>query len=439
MYMEEVCLNPTLPPTLSGDTVVSLHELAFLVRFYRADDPEGQTVAYSLGGVDADDFEVSQVVGLLMFRGRFVDYEDPKDSDRDNVYRVEVHVSDRRDADGNADGAIDDTVAVTVTVFDVNEHPRLLSGPEAVDYEEDGTAAVVSYEAEDPEGETIDWSLAGDDAAGFTIGGGQLRFRSRPDFEDPHDHDLDNEYRVTVTASDSALASEIEVAVNVVDVDEGLVLTGDQSVSHPENTAPVGAYSAVDPDGAAVLWSLAAPYYDDEWFTVTGDGMLSFRLAPDYEDPADGDGDNVYNVWLVARGGGNIAQRRVAVTVTDEDDPGTVTLPPQQPRVGTELNAELSDPDGPVSGTGWLWERSVGQTDWSETDEPGAKSYTPKTTDVGSYLRVTVTYTDRHGPDKFARAQALDRAAPERAPEIEVEKEVALPGGAVGIAAEPVS
>ena len=47
-----------------------------------------------------------------------------------------------------------------------------------------------------------------------------LRFRSSPDFEVPHDDNLDNVYTITVRASDGRLATSVHVTVTVADVNE---------------------------------------------------------------------------------------------------------------------------------------------------------------------------------------------------------------------------
>ena len=52
-------------------------------------------------------------------------------------------------------------------------------------YDENGTDAVATFESSDPEGEGIDWSLDGPDAADFTIDGGVLAFAKSPNFEGP--------------------------------------------------------------------------------------------------------------------------------------------------------------------------------------------------------------------------------------------------------------
>ena len=69
--------------------------------------------------------------------------------------------------------------------------------------------------------ETITWSLSGDDAADFTITGGELAFATVPDYEAAADADNDNVYEVTVTATDpSGLSDSIDVTVTVTDTDE---------------------------------------------------------------------------------------------------------------------------------------------------------------------------------------------------------------------------
>ena len=58
------------------------------------------------------------------------------------------------------------------------------TGP--IEYPENGTGAVATFTAIDPEGESVSWLLAtGGDAEAFSIENGVLRFQNSPDFEDP--------------------------------------------------------------------------------------------------------------------------------------------------------------------------------------------------------------------------------------------------------------
>ena len=75
-------------------------------------------------------------------------------------------------------------------------------------------------------------------------------------------------------------------------------------------------------------------------FSISDQGVLTFNIPPDYESPDTGTaGDNEYNIVVVAsddaRGaGGTMTYKKVAVTVTDVDEPGIVTLSSLQPQDG---------------------------------------------------------------------------------------------------------
>ena len=89
-----------------------------------------------------------------------------------------------------------------------------------------------------------------------------------------------------------------------------------ESISYEENdTEPVATFSATDPDGDPIVWSLSGD--DADLFTIEG-GVLAFKKAPNFESPADDGSDNTYHVTLNASGG----TTDVVVTVTDVDEDG---------------------------------------------------------------------------------------------------------------------
>ena len=94
----------------------------------------------------------------------------------------------------------------------------------------------------------------------------------------------------------------------------------------------------------------------------------------------------------------------VTIDVENVDEPGTVALSSHQPQVDVALTATLTDPDGGLDGVVWLWERSADQADWIEIDGAVSDVYTPAIGDLSSYLRVTASYEDGHGPDKTRQA-----------------------------------
>ena len=218
-----------------------------------------------------------------------------------------------------------------------------------------------------------------------------------------------------------------------------------EQIMYPENsTHTVAAYTAMDPEGKDIVWTLTETGTGD--FSIEG-GVLTFNESPDFEDPKGGPGDdsNTYIVTVIAADPSDTDLSRdsvmVTVNVTNEEEPGTVKLLTLQPKEGFELTAELTDPDGQpgagtdtdltaVATTTWQWARSSSAngpwTDIEADDEATppvtseSATYTPGPDDVGSYLRATATYTDGHSPpdtdpedpDKSAQAVSAHAVQP---------------------------
>ena len=193
------------------------------------------------------------------------------------------------------------------------------------------------------------------------------------------------------------------------------------TIKYPENgTAAVATYTAVDPEGADITsWTLAGDDADD--FMIDG-GVLTFMKSPDYEMATDGDrnndgdfddngeeaSDNTYEVTVQATDESNkVGMHEVTVEVTNVDEMGTVTLSALRPQSQTAFNATLTDPDGADSNLKWQWAKASSRSgSYSDIDDAIASSYTPQDGDVGSYLRVTATYTDPEGSGKSAMARS---------------------------------
>ena len=158
-------------------------------------------------------------------------------------------------------------------------------------------------------------------------------------------------------------------------------------------------------------WSLEGT--DASAFRIAKSGRLSFGSAPDFEEPTDTDSNNVYTLQVRVTPTSKIPvgqalppprlAKTVTVTVTNVDEPGTVSLSSSQPRVDTRLTATLTDPDSSVSGTSWQWQRLTSRSS-AGTPIASATSakYTPQAADVGRWLVARASYTDGHGAGKSA-------------------------------------
>ena len=95
------------------------------------------------------------------------------------------------------------------------------------------------------------------------------------------------------------------------------VITSPATATVAENTT--GSFysaAATDADGDAVSFSLAGGG-DSASLQITAGGALSFRAPPDFDAPADANGDNVYEVGLIASDGQANTVQTLRITVTN--------------------------------------------------------------------------------------------------------------------------
>ena len=113
--------NVNEAPSVTGETALPYDEQGTgSVATYTGSDPEGDALTWSVSGSDADDFSIE--AGVLSFADR-PNYEEPSDCDSDNVYDVNVNVSD---------GTYGDSVSASVTVADIQEVPITNADSQAV-------------------------------------------------------------------------------------------------------------------------------------------------------------------------------------------------------------------------------------------------------------------------------------------------------------------
>ena len=293
------------------------------------EDPRAEITRWSTSGRDGGDFIINED-GELSFRYP-PDFERPTDSDRNNEYQFTVRASD---------GRVYGTYDVTVTVDDVNEAPEFRGGSwTSFSYRENGTAALYTYRATDPEGSDVVWSLRGADAGDFEISEtGALSFASPPDFDNPAGSGTDgNEYLLTVVTTDDGsygangqltgtpLDGTLDATVTVTDQNEGPTITetgSNTAFTVSENhEAVLFTYNATDPEdpGAEITrWSTSGRDGGD--FTINEFGELTFRYPPDFERPADSNRDNIYELTVRASDGRYYGTLDVTVTVQAVDE-----------------------------------------------------------------------------------------------------------------------
>lgn len=297
-------------PEFTSAAAVTVRENSSAVLLAAATDADGNAITYSLSGEDADLFQIDASTGEVRFVSA-PDYEAPADANGDNVYNIVVTASD---------GLNTTDQAVTVTVSNMLEVPPAITSAVVANVWE-GATSVITVTATDLDEDPITYSLTGTDAALFSIdpATGEIRFLEAPDYEAPTDANGDNVYEVTVAASDGMFVTEQGLTITVNDINPAPTFETEaaQSVSVDEGQLIVEAgVFAMDAEGEAITYSLTgvdAVFFEYDEAT----GTLSFVDAPDYELPADENGQNTYEVSLVASDGVNETYRNYIVTVED--------------------------------------------------------------------------------------------------------------------------
>ena len=308
-----------------------------------------QTLAYSIsGGADAGRFTIDSGTGALSF-STAPDREAATDANGDHVYEVTVQVSD------GAGGTDTQTLFVTVTdvdefnvgpVSDANAAADLVAENAA-----NGTLVGLTAQATDADATTSAITYSLDDSAGgrFTIdsatgvvtvaNGGLL------DYEAATSHDI----TVRATSADGSSSTRtFTIALGPVN-DNAPVITsngggGSASVTVAENTTAVTTVAATDADLPAqtVSYSISGGA-DAGRFTIdSATGALTFSAPPDFENPLDADGDNVYEVTVQASdGAGGADTQNLSVSVSNTNEAPVATIGPATYAVDEQVTLTL--------------------------------------------------------------------------------------------------
>jgi len=198
-------------PVFSSGTTANIIENNATAMSITATDADGDTLTYSLtGGVDQGKFSINSSSGVLSFTSA-PDFELPTDSNNDNVYDVQVSVSD------GTDSAVQ-TVSVTVT--NVNDASPVITSASTVDVAEN-TTAVHTVTVTDADSSAFTYSIGGGADQGkfnINLSSGALSFATAPNFEVPTDNNTDNIYEVQVFVSDGLLSASQTINVTVTNV-----------------------------------------------------------------------------------------------------------------------------------------------------------------------------------------------------------------------------
>ncbi len=358
-----------------------------------ADTSESQTFSIS-GGADQALFSINSSSGALVFASA-PDFESPTDSGTDNIYNVQVTVTDGYSATDLQDLAI--------SVGNINENPVITNdggGTSAnINAAENQTAVTTVTAVDQDSGDTLTYSISGGaDQASFTINSstGVLTFASAPNYETPTDSGANNVYEVEVTVTDSGAGPLTDVQainVTVTNANEAPVITSNgngptASTSINENTTAVTTVTATDVDTSDTLTFSISGGADAALFSINSStGALVFASAPDYETPADSGANNVYDVQVTVtdNGTGPLSDSQaIAVTVNNLNEAPTISGAPAAAPESNQLFSFIPTASDPDAGTSLTFSISTTPSWASFNASTGELSGTPASGDVGT-------------------------------------------------------
>ena len=261
------------PPEITGPKNIQYPEHGTEpVATYKAEDPDGHEITWQIEDRDEEYFRISED-GVLTFITP-PDYENPVDFRLNNTYDIRLLAID------NGIPRASDRLQVSIEIKRVNEIGPV-SGEVQLSVEENHTGVLAQYQAEDPEGDAIAWSLTGPDAALFQIDeAGSLSLNTPLDFEALGSAAGTNNYVISVVATDDGkppMSQQHEITVTLTNVNEEPVAIPVPVVEliagNPATTPNLNEFF-VDPDGDALEFNLPEDTESSVASVVVEEGAL---------------------------------------------------------------------------------------------------------------------------------------------------------------------
>ena len=185
-------------PIIHTPNAVDVIEKQLFVIDVNATDTDGDTLTYAISNTNT--FNINKTTGVVTF-------DTAPDFESGNInYNPAVTVSD---------GENNVTQTINITIIndesDDNRPPEITSNATATVVENQTSAITVT--ATDEDGDTLVYSISGDDAASFDINStsGVVTFKEAPDYEEK------TEYTFTATVSDGNATTQDDITINITD------------------------------------------------------------------------------------------------------------------------------------------------------------------------------------------------------------------------------
>jgi streptogramin lyase/ribosomal protein L27 len=271
---------------------------------------EVNAITYSLG-TDNDEalFNLSNS-GAVSFKNT-PDYENPRDSDTNNIYLVEVVVSD----------AANHTVSrtYTVNVTDTNDPLAVFTSGTTASFAENVTGTVYTVTA--THANPLTYSLGtGNDEALFNITNGVVTFKTPPNFESPTDTNFDNNYVIEVKAFDGINTATQSITITITNLDEDPTISS-APITEVNDNAYYKYRISYEGDNLNGITMPSWLNLNEAYTTITLAGQSQGSAdgtgtSASFKDPFDLALDNDGNMYVADRGNNSIRKISTSGVVT---------------------------------------------------------------------------------------------------------------------------
>jgi hypothetical protein len=179
----------------------------------------------------------------------------------------------------------------------------------------ENTTAIGTITATDADNDTLTYSVTGPDASLISVvpSSGFLSFNNVPDYENPMDVGMDNDYEITLVASDGSATGSVGIVVSVTDVDDESV-----SAAISADNQSIKTYSQITLSWECISSSSAV---------AEGDWSGSKSLSGSENIYLSTSGTRTYTIKCIYEGGQEIASVQINVAdITLKNVPSNISL-----------------------------------------------------------------------------------------------------------------
>ena len=265
-------MNDNLP-VISVENSIQVQENQISVASVSISDADGDILTLSVGGTDSSYFNLSSD-NILTFKNA-MDYE----SDQ-NIYSINLAVTDGENVVNKA---------IAIELLNINDNLPVLNLASSIDVEEN-QLSVATIRTSDADNDVLSLSMSGDDSSFFNLSSENiLTFVDEMDYEDDKRTFLLSFNLVAGTDSINK-----DVVINLTNINDvipewddgyggtlpnGFEITIETDENDIEPVGQVRAFDDIEKD--TIIYSLEGD--DKDLLSISSDGFVSFKQAPDYE------------------------------------------------------------------------------------------------------------------------------------------------------------